>query len=57
MLPAYEYGRIACGPWAETISRKRPAMVSRASSQPMRSNRPSPLRPTRLSGCNRRSGL
>src|SRR4051794_23921559 len=31
-------------------------MVSSASSQEMRSKRPSPLAPTRLSGCSRRSG-
>ena len=54
MVPAYEYGRIASGPWVAEISFSRPAMRGMASSQEMGRKSPSPLRPTRSSGVVRR---
>jgi hypothetical protein len=57
MLPAYEYGRIDCGPCSAAIAVSRVAAMSSASSQLMRSKRPSPFWPTRRIGWSSRSGL
>ncbi len=48
---------MACGPWAAITSRKRAATVPMASSQVIRSKRPSPFGPTRFEGWRMRSGL
>jgi hypothetical protein len=56
IVPAYEYGRIACGPSTERItSPSRFAIVASASSHVIGSKRPDPFAPVRLSGVVSRS--
>ncbi len=55
-VPVPWYGQIASPPWRSIVCFSRCAISSRALSQSMRSNRPSPLRPTRRRGWSSRSG-
>ncbi len=56
IVPAYEYGRIACGPSLEfRISFRRVAISSSASSHEIRANFPEPFGPARRIGWSSRS--
>ncbi len=54
IVPAYEYGRMASGPWTAATSFSREAIRGRASSQEMGRKAPAPFGPIRSSGVVRR---